>query len=883
MKAETLFNKLEESAQEWVENGYPCENYPLIGEILAYQFESQDNPRILRYLRDPQFLALSVYWYIRLVLGTKISPHRLSPHIIDIYEHYYGDNKKLFFSSLGINLTGDALRYAKKLDVIRDIKNDMSFVKQHNLEALHESLNLDYPSYILALAMGAGKTTLIGSIIASEFAMSLEYDGNSTDGRFMRNALVFAPGTTIIESLRELVDLPYDKILPPSVLNSFLANLKIEFLSKQREVQSQSGSSYNLIVTNSEKISLRVSSRKKNEMLIKDDLLKANLRLQKLSSLPNIGVFSDEAHHTYGNTTDEYKRMRETVDYIAKKTSTVAVINTTGTPYYKNQTLKDVIVWYGLERGIKDNILKSLYKGIHQYDMGEHSVDAVIEDIIKTFFNVYGDVKLPDGAKAKIAFYFKTQEHLNESLPVIQRVMAEIGEDVGQIVSNTQKSGLKEVARFNELNDPSNLSRVILLIGKGVEGWNCPSLFACALIKEQTKSSNYVLQSAARCLRQSFGNEHPAKIFLDSKNAAILNGELAKKYGTSLGSFEETKVEKKTIPIRIRKTTLPKLEIRRRVTKVVHTKRISAPLVLVKPNPDELSVTLRSILTPNFINGRLELMVTGEVDILPLDEEFTDYHEVAHELSRKYHIPLRSLVEQLDALYPCGKIPNNQLIGLFNQVEKWQANYETVVETVKEVMALIKLHDESGKLLFQKDDDGYFTHIIRLSDETYNRMIKHDLLVHNDSRDDAHDLSFHYTPYNFDSIPERKLFDMILNILRIEYAEVNAFLFVGGLTDERKTDFHFEYKGEDGRYHRYFPDFVLVKKTGEFHIIEVKSERDRGSNIVEAKSKAVERLRKLQPDKVKYSVIYTSTDIIGSDKIEPISNWIGESNEKEIP
>ena len=45
---------------------------------------------------------------------------------------------------------------------------------------------------------------LIGAIIATEFAMALEYP----DGPFVQNALVFVPGTTIIESLRELADIP---------------------------------------------------------------------------------------------------------------------------------------------------------------------------------------------------------------------------------------------------------------------------------------------------------------------------------------------------------------------------------------------------------------------------------------------------------------------------------------------------------------------------------------------------------------------------------------------------------------------------------------------------------------------------------------------------
>ena len=45
---------------------------------------------------------------------------------------------------------------------------------------------LDYPSYILALAMGAGKTALIGAIIATEFAMALEYP----DGPFVQRSIL---------------------------------------------------------------------------------------------------------------------------------------------------------------------------------------------------------------------------------------------------------------------------------------------------------------------------------------------------------------------------------------------------------------------------------------------------------------------------------------------------------------------------------------------------------------------------------------------------------------------------------------------------------------------------------------------------------------------
>ena len=45
----------------------------------------------------------------------------------------------------------------------------------------------------------------------------------------------------------------------------------------------------------------------------------------------------------------ELQKVRKTVDYLhAKSPNVIAVINTTGTPYYQRQLLRDVVVWYGL-------------------------------------------------------------------------------------------------------------------------------------------------------------------------------------------------------------------------------------------------------------------------------------------------------------------------------------------------------------------------------------------------------------------------------------------------------------------------------------------------------------------------------------------------------
>ena len=170
----------------------------------------------------------------------------------------------------------------------------------------------------------------------------------------------------------------------------------------------------------------------------------------------------------------------------------------------------------------------------------------------------------------------------------------------------------------------------------------------------------------------------------------------------------------------------------------------------------------------------------------------------------------------------------------------------------------------------EKDDDGLYIHRLRIHKSKLN------LLYNQEDFDDKHGVSFHYTPYNFDSNPELNFFEKILVALDINVEDVEVFLFTGGLTDTKKTDFHFEYKSADGSYYRYFPDFVIVKNTGEFYIVEIKSERDRFNPIVEAKQKAVEYLKELQPTQhFDYNIIYTADQYIPEDdKMKAIRAWI---------
>lgn len=867
----TLHQRLTEDSETWRKEGYDCPDFPLIGELLRWQWEGDPEDETLRYLRLPQLRALETYWYLRLV--------RKTPHILDLYREYYPALPN-FVEALGIPLSPDALEWATADEIVNKVRTDNDFVRAKGLDTLRESVCLDYPSYILALAMGAGKTVLIGTIIATEFCMSLRYPPGKV--RFMRNALVFAPGTTIIESLREISEMPFNLVLPPGNCNEFLANVKVEFPHlKSKDIQALPGSSHNLIVTNTEKIRLKVE-RKKRQPLLKFEQVQAeaNLRLRRIAALPDLGVFSDEAHHTYGNPAEKIKRVRETVDYINEATPLVAVVNTTGTPYYKRQILKEVTVWYGLKEGIEDNILKSLTEGIRLYDIERDSDKTVIGDIVEDFFRHYGDVRLPDGARAKIAFYFKTVRHLKKAAPLVTHAMTKIGEDPTQVLVNTQESTKEDIARFNDLNNPGNGVRVILLVQKGVEGWNCPSLFACALIKEQT-SSTFILQASTRCLRQVPGNTRPARIYLDMTNADALHKELLRNFRTILTDLAYVETPSRTVKIKIVKTDLPKLEVTRIVHRFVPDKPAAKKVRLALPEGDRASggpVAHVGTFTLAFGQEEAALVPEGMGFTLPPEDPHVDCVTTAWRIASNYHLPHLETLAEIRRLYPGGLVPRDHVPDLARQVERQTAKYRVVEEQVTEALALIRVHDHDGTPLFE-EEDGQLVHRIRYTESRHKAMEQLGLFGDTHHAADKHDVSYHYVPYNFDSQPERDFFRKILGVLNVDPLDVRAFLYTGGLTDTAKTDFFFEYKGIDGRYHNYFPDFVVARKSGEFLIVEVKDWGMRKDETVRRKAKAVERLAKADANKFNYQIVYAKSSQVGLGETGKVTDWIQQGGD----
>ena len=858
---------------DWRDEDYKC-GYPAISELLDFSYvESKTGEKKLRYLRKAQFDALETYWYLRLVEKT--------PHIFELHKKFFPRKKLL--EAFGLkhlvgNLPEDLITDELVHSFFEKIRNDDEFVKENKLEAVRESLLLKYPSYIMALAMGAGKTVLIGTIIATEFAMALEYP----EANFVKNALVFAPGKTILGALREISDVPYEKILTERLYKQFVTTVKFTYTRDgEKDIPVIKGSSYNIIVTNTEKI--RIQKHTITQTLLKDFLgdssrideakqAVANLRLQTIGSLPNLAIFSDEAHHTYGQALGrELKRVRQTVDYLANNTNVLVVVNTTGTPYYRKQVLKDVVFWYGLSQGIKDGILKEVRGNIVGYpDVAD---EDFVKDVITDFFNNYKNVRIYDGSPAKLAIYFPRIEDLTRTKHVVEKKSLELGLDPSIVLEVHNKSPDDVRDLFdNRINDPYLPYRIFLLVNKGTEGWNCLSLFATALARELRASNNFCLQAASRCLRQTAGNMHKAKIYLSEANVRILDSQLKETFGESLQELNRTSQNVVKERLVLRKTEIPPILIKRKIRKVVPIdEEVEISQISFQKPEIPVEESKKVIYDLKEIPDRKGVLIAKEEEKITIEEDFIDVYSLAVELSSLYRLPLMSIYEKLRSLYSNGEIPESHAHKIREQIELQIRNYVITEEEIEQGLALIK------KEGFDKEEtDGELVHtteIIYHKDKAEKLLMSYERFKKLNKKD----FGFHYNPYNFDSEAEKDFFGNILNELNEDPDDVEDIYFMGGLTDPTKTDFFFEYQGKDGKWHRYTPDFLIRKKNGKMLIVEVKMEKFRNDDIdgeKGLKAAAVRQIEGLNPDKLKYEILFTDKAEIGFVNIQKIKNLI---------
>jgi hypothetical protein len=224
------------------------------------------------------------------------------------------------------------------------------------------------------------------------------------------------------------------------------------------------------------------------------------------------------------------------------------------------------------------------------------------------------------------------------------------------------------------------------------------------------------------------------------------------------------------------------------------------------------------------------------------------------------------------------------MTDLRKQLETLACKYEIQEETVERALALVKLDG----FTHEEQPDGSVAYTAEISYPVDREKL---LASWEAWKDRADGLAFHYDPYNFDSNPEMNFLEQLLRQLKQKPSEVKDIYFTGAITDPRKTDFYIEYKDEDGQMLRYSPDFVVRRKDGKCLIVEVKDARfetavnedlARGDaevavHVEGRKAVALRRLQKLNPDRLKYQIIFAKEKTIDPRDVRTAQAFVEEA------
>jgi hypothetical protein len=259
--------------------------------------------------------------------------------------------------------------------------------------------------------------------------------------------------------------------------------------------------------------------------------------------------------------------------------------------------------------------------------------------------------------------------------------------------------------------------------------------------------------------------------------------------------------------------------------------------------------------------------------------EATDAYAAAVDMAARYRLDLLAIYDELNRLYGAYDIPFTHVDDFARQIEKQTRSYEVKEEKVDVALALVK---PDG---FTKDIDASGMEVYT-ADIVYPKDREHLLLSWEAmKRQNSADFGFHYSPYDFDSSPEKSFFEQILVHLNLKSEEVEDIYFTGAITDQNKTDFYVEYKDDKGKWRRYTPDFVIRRKpdqdqkpgSGKVFIVEIKAERERTHPLdgeQGRKAMAIRKWEALNPDHLQYQMIFTATDTVTIDQLREVRDFV---------
>lgn len=802
------------------------------------------------YLRRPQFEAFEMYVFLK-----EFGENR---HVHQLFKEW-ARNEGVFdgFQTTGVDKLGQGTLLGF-LDLEGDDQYEALFAKM-------SERSRDYPNYIFALTMGLGKTILMATCIFYEFLLANKF---GKDDKYCRNALVFAPDKTVLQSLREIQTFDLSQVVPPEYANFLRTNLKFHFLDDTAStIGAQDGSSFNIIISNTQKIILKRKSAKPSatdklfaekkgtlsevygelyDMLGEDAPetdadLAVNARFQRIARLPRLGIYVDEAHHSMGTSLEkdlgqakQASALRTTIDELAKalehrKSSVVGCYNYTGTPYVKDRIMPEVVYAYGLKGAIDNKYLKQ--PEFRTYT-GNIKSDDFIREVITHFWENQGETR-HEGMLPKLALFASTIDELKNDLqPAIERVLSELGVSTDKILRNVGDTSLttnEDIREFNRLDTEDSNKQFILLVGKGGEGWNCRSLFGVALYRKP-KSRIFVLQSTMRCLRSIGPNQETGHIYLSAENQAILDDELQQNFRVTT---EELGPKKTDTSVTVEVTAVPppviiKMKRHRELYRTVK-----------KDQPDKLSLDVSDAAMEQF---KITLQTRTHLKDKPSSvEDITDRqsHKTYSKITLVGELARYFSGDQIDAFdiedaLASTNVPFKEILAVVNkandfiydvlvphlfhaffEVEKFQNSVEEEVELIR------GYNDQSNRL------------------PTFTFKAQEHLIARRDypEFDGKRSKSFHLDTYCFDSNPEVDFFQRVLGDDR------TTNIYFTGMLVHGQSGFQVYYiHPESHTVCNYHPDFLVYRDDGKAHIIEVKSNWKKDDPVVLAKKEAAEKL-----------------------------------------
>lgn len=807
-------------------------------------FNDYQNPT--SFLRQPQFEALEIYIFLK--------EYQENKKIHSIFNDWY--EKKSGFEYRGdLGLTKGE-QYSLFTVEIEEYKSVFARMKKYELT---------YANYIFALTMGTGKTILMATCIFYEFLLANKFP---KDKRFCHNAIVFAPDKTVLESLREIQTFDKSKVIPPEYLAWLDSNLKIHFLEDAgTTLNTIDRSKYNIIISNTQKIILKRQHKEKSKVdkffdftsstgSAYDQLedlygfdepseegeLLSNQRFSKLTRLGNLGVFIDEAHHVFGDTLAKdlglksaKTSLRLTINELAASleksgTSVIGCYNFTGTPYSGKEVFPEVVYSYGL----KEAINKEYLKNIHIEGYTNPKSKEFLRIAVKDFWEKYNTQRY-EGMLPKLAMFASTVEELqNELRPELEEILNDLKIPIDKILVNVGDDKITsndDIREFNKLDSPGSNKQFILLVNKGREGWNCRSLFGVALYRKP-KSKVFVLQATMRCLRAIGSVQEIGQVYLSEENLEILDDELNKNFRLNVEELNNTSNSKEKYQIRL---VPPPVKITLNRTQKLHSLRekVLADSIDFELDKIELSKYQLRKISQDGLNGSRK--ISEDLKEEREKRQFSQYTLVA-EIAKYLN---KSCIE-IENLLTISLPGINQLIELVSEYN--DVLYNHIIPKLFEALYELKPYESK---------EEYEIDLVKEPKEGYYQVTAKPELVAELSQSEYSALkekTFHLSTYCFDSKPEKKFFQDIVNS-----KDIKKIYFTGMLT-HGQSDFYIQYiDPESNTVRNYYPDFLVEKTNGDYVIVEVKGDNKIEDPVVLAKERAARETA--TASKMEYKII----------------------------